>query len=95
MDKLFYCEGCIELEGINGVKKKNIGLILPTKPEDGGQHQYALLVVMCLLEKRDTAYNLIALDYYSVGSSHRHEIHHTHTYDPSHIKVYLWKRVEL
>lgn len=43
------------------MKKKNIGLILPTKPEDGGQHQYALLVVMCLLEKRDTAYNLIAL----------------------------------
>ena len=42
-----------------------------------------------------SAYNLIALDYYSVGSSHRHEIHHTHTYDPSHIKVYLWKRIEL
>ncbi|MDY2698576.1 MAG: glycosyltransferase family 1 protein [Lachnospiraceae bacterium] len=43
------------------MKKRNIGLILPTKPEDGGQHQYALLIVTCLWERKDTDYNLIAL----------------------------------
>ena len=42
-----------------------------------------------------SAYNILAFDYYTKGSSHRHEMPHTHTYDPSHIKVYLWKRVEL
>ena len=42
-----------------------------------------------------SAYSLLSLDYYSVGGSHRHEMPHTHTYDPSHIKVYLWKRIEL
>lgn len=41
--------------------KKKIGLILPTKPWDGGQHQYALLVVNCLLEKADTDYDLVVL----------------------------------
>ena len=42
-----------------------------------------------------SAYNLLALDYWRVGGDHTHEMPHTHTYDPSHIKVYLWKRVEL
>ena len=42
-----------------------------------------------------SAYNILAFDYYTKGSSHRHEMPHTHTYDPSHIKVYLWKRIEL
>ena len=42
-----------------------------------------------------SAYSLLALDYYTQGTSHRHEMPHTHTYDPSHIKVYLWKRIEL
>ena len=42
-----------------------------------------------------SSYNLLPLDYYSVGSDHTHKMSHTHTYDPSHIKVYLWKRVEL
>lgn len=40
--------------------KKNIALLLATKPQDGGQHQYALLVVKCLLERADTGYHLVA-----------------------------------
>lgn len=41
--------------------KKKIGLILPTNPENGGQHQYALLVVKCLLEKVGKDYDLVVL----------------------------------
>ena len=41
--------------------KKKIGLILPTKPQDGGQHQYAVLVVQSLYEKRETDYDLVVL----------------------------------
>lgn len=39
--------------------KKKIGLILPTKPQDGGQHQYALLVVNALIKKKDTDYEVV------------------------------------
>ena len=42
-----------------------------------------------------SSYNLLSLDYFMVGNNHNHEMPHTHTYDPSHIKVYLWKRIEL
>ena len=41
--------------------KKKIGLILPTSPRDGGEHQYAVLVVTCLLERAGVEYELIAL----------------------------------
>ena len=34
---------------------------MPTKPQDGGQHQYALLAVQCLLEKNGIDYDLVAL----------------------------------
>jgi len=39
--------------------KKKIGLILSSKPQNGGEHQYALLVVDCLLKKKD--YELVVL----------------------------------
>lgn len=43
------------------MSKLKIGLILPTKPQDGGQHQYAVLAVQCLAEKNGINYNLVAL----------------------------------
>ena len=43
------------------MKKKRIGLILPTTPKDGGQHQYALTVVQSLVEKNEVEYELIVL----------------------------------
>ena len=42
-------------------RKKKIALILPTKPRDGGQHQYALVVVQCLIEKMGPEYEIEAL----------------------------------
>lgn len=42
-------------------RKKKIALILPTKPRDGGQHQYALVVVQCLIEKVGPEYEIVAL----------------------------------
>ena len=42
-------------------RKKKIALILPTKPRDGGQHQYALVVVQCLIEKMGPEYEIVAL----------------------------------
>ena len=41
--------------------RKKIGLVLSTKPSDGGQHQYALLIVECLLEKDGIDYDLVVL----------------------------------
>ncbi|GFI26532.1 N-acetylgalactosamine-N,N'-diacetylbacillosaminyl-diphospho-undecaprenol 4-alpha-N-acetylgalactosaminyltransferase [Lachnospiraceae bacterium] len=43
------------------MKKKKIGLILPTSPRNGGEHQYAVFVVTCLLERAGIDYELIAL----------------------------------
>lgn len=40
---------------------KKIVLILQTKPQDGGQHQYAETAVNCLLEKADGKYELVAV----------------------------------
>ncbi len=39
--------------------KKRIAILLATKPQDGGQHQYALLIVECLLDRSDE-YDLLA-----------------------------------
>lgn len=41
--------------------KKKIGLVLPTRPQDGGQHRYALLVMQCLVAKADIYYDLVVL----------------------------------
>lgn len=57
MDMLFCSGGCLKTY----MNKRRIGLILPTKPKDGGQHQYALLAVRCLLEKNGIDYDLTAL----------------------------------
>lgn len=43
------------------MNKRRIGLILPTEPQDGGQHQYALLVAQCLLEKNRIDYDIVVL----------------------------------
>jgi len=40
---------------------KNIALVLSTKPEDGGEHRYALLVADCLLQQMGGDYQLLAL----------------------------------
>lgn len=40
---------------------KRMALILPTKPEDGGQHQYALLIVNSLLKWMNIRYQLTVL----------------------------------
>ena len=40
---------------------KKLALILSTKPEDGGQHQYSMLVAECLWEKAGVDYELIVL----------------------------------
>lgn len=40
---------------------KKIVLILQTKPQDGGQHQYAETAVSCLLEKAAGKYELVAV----------------------------------
>ncbi len=42
-------------------RKKRIGLILLTEPRDGGEHQYAMLVVKCLQERNRIDYELIVL----------------------------------
>lgn len=56
MDKLFYSRSNIEEK--YGMRK--IGLILQTEPKDGGQHQYAVTIVECLLEKLNVDYELVA-----------------------------------
>lgn len=40
--------------------RKKIGLLLPTRPQDGGQHQYALLIMNALVKKKDADYDLVA-----------------------------------
>lgn len=40
---------------------RKIGLILYTEPRDGGQHQYALQVAECLLDKANIDYTLLAV----------------------------------
>lgn len=41
--------------------KKKIGLILQTEPKYGGQHQYAVLVMQCLLERGAADFELVVL----------------------------------
>ena len=41
--------------------KKKIGLILQTEPKYGGQHQYAVLVMQCLLERGAEDLELVVL----------------------------------
>lgn len=40
---------------------KKIALVLSTTPKDGGKHQYAVLVVECLVEGMRTDYELVAI----------------------------------
>ena len=43
------------------MNKKKIGLILPSRPKDGGEHQYAVLAAQCLSERAGKDFDLIVL----------------------------------
>lgn len=43
------------------MKKKRIAMILPTIPQLGGAHQYASLVMECLVENQGLEYDLVAI----------------------------------
>lgn len=49
----------MKIKGANVIKK--IALVLISNPTDGGQHQYAMLVVRALLEKADKKLELVAI----------------------------------
>ncbi len=61
MDKLFYCEGCVEVTGEVRREKKKIAVVLATEPNFGGGHQYAMLIAECLVKNTIQNYELVAI----------------------------------
>ena len=55
-----------------------------------GSAQYVM--VPNLTEAQAASYNQLSLDSWG-GASHNHAMSHTHEYEPTNIKVYLWKRI--
>lgn len=43
------------------MKKTRIAMILPTLPQLGGSHQYAMLLMKCLMENKEAEYELVAI----------------------------------